>query len=1563
MIDRKELELLVRAQIQGGKDLDAVAKSIANIGDAIKEQSDAAKRGESRIDELKGSLEALALVQKELQGQASAVAYFQKLSATIGKSEANVKKATDRYTEYSKKLDEAGERTEKQQQTLIRYSLAVEKANKSLDSQRSTLASMEKEFRDAGIAVENLAAVQQRNLTLQAELGLVYNRGKESIKSYAAEVRKARDEQAKLDKANADSARNAQLFEQAERRAADAAAARARAAAEVAQARDNRNAEVAGARRLASEQEQELRRGRELAALRQDIIQRSERQTQANLEAARTAQLFEQAERRAADAASARARAAAEVEQSRGNRNAEVAANRRLDAEETERIKRAQQLAALRKDIVDRSATQALVEQADAATKTARSYTTLARAADTLRPKSVSLRDSISQIINPAAQARASLGGLEQEVGELAASVGKIKGPVQDYRGQMDQLLAAQKALGQQASLVDTFNRQVLALRTARAEFVKARADVATYAAGIAQGGDAGAQFAAKLAQAQNQLRGSAAALAQQVQATRESREALRTAGIASNDLATSQRRLNDVARQTVTTMQGLDAATEKYGQSVEKAKRSKIGFRDEGRTTLSYIQRLRGEVLSLVAAYGGLFTVINTARGAIQATQTREGARNQLSISAGTDREAIDADYEYVKAQSDRIGIEFEGAIKNYAKFAASAKLAGRAREEYRYIFETFSEVGRVANLSADNIEGVFKALEQSFSKGKIQAEELRGQLGDRLFGAFQVAARALQGQFPDLDKALKEGKVSSEQLIVIAKEYRKVVAEQLGPATQSLAAQQARLSNAVFDFQLAVGDSGFINSYSEALQKLTRFLGSEDGKKFAQSVGTAFKVLTDVFIVLLDNLDLVLAAMQLFLVYFTYTRFASGIKGVGGAVASFEELTKTVTFSLDSLKNFVKAIPALFAAFSTGFAIGNWAHNEFEIVRAAGTYLVTAMFKAWAVIKASFQAAVETFPVLIREVFEKVVSLVKTAAKNIVGIFASIAEAVGLDGLGAALRGVESKINTAFSGFGKSAGMVSTFRQNLEKELSEINRIRDEMLNDDQGRNVRKGVGSSKAAAATTPYPGKTGPGKNSGGPTEAEIRKRENEIEAITKALEALDAKIDRSQTETLQKQLDAIDSQYAALARRIEKLGGDTGKVFMARLTETIQELRTVTINKFNDDLKKETDAFLKKTGDAEEQAGKRQRLDLQARLGAIVSDYEQLYKELADLRLKYVQNNRDTGELDATRQRLNVAKELRLEQETIKFNTEELNRREQLLNDTIAARDKLLAAVNTQREVGAIDDVEAAKQLNAIQDQYVPKIVQAYETTRLWAIENDKIFANEEQRAVFLATLDAIKAKATGVKTEFSLLNNTIIQGGVKAVDTGLNAIADGLTNIATGQSTVADGFRGMIAGFAQFAAAFLRDIAIMIIKLQFFKMLQGMGGYAGAIGAAGQASMGVKHSGGVIGHYSSGNRTRDVSPSWFANAPRYHSGGVMGLASDEYPTILQRGEEVLSADSPRNIMNGGGMPQSGGGEAGTRIVLVDDRARVPEAMNSPDGERVIMAAVKANVSTLKQWVR
>jgi hypothetical protein len=76
------------------------------------------------------------------------------------------------------------------------------------------------------------------------------------------------------------------------------------------------------------------------------------------------------------------------------------------------------------------------------------------------------------------------------------------------------------------------------------------------------------------------------------------------------------------------------------------------------------------------------------------------------------------------------------------------------------------------------------------------------------------------------------------------------------------------------------------------------------------------------------------------------------------------------------------------------------------------------------------------------------------------------------------------------------------------------------------------------------------------------------------------------------------------------------------------------------------------------------------------------------------------------------------------------------------------------------------------------------------------------------------------------------------------------------------------------------------------------------GELSGALGsgAVGQALAGVFHDGGTVG---AGGVTRAVPVTAFLGAPRMHSGGWAGLAADEVPAILQRGERVLSRDEAR----------------------------------------------------------
>ncbi|MDW7746588.1 tape measure protein [Halomonas sp.] len=164
---------------------------------------------------------------------------------------------------------------------------------------------------------------------------------------------------------------------------------------------------------------------------------------------------------------------------------------------------------------------------------------------------------------------------------------------------------------------------------------------------------------------------------------------------------------------------------------------------------------------------------------------------------------------------------------------------------------------------------------------------------------------------------------------------------------------------------------------------------------------------------------------------------------------------------------------------------------------------------------------------------------------------------------------------------------------------------------------------------------------------------------------------------------------------------------------------------------------------------------------------------------------------------------------------------------------------------------------------------------------------------------------------------------------------------DALTSFAEDIANGRDAIDSLADAFRQFAADFLLQIARMIMQQAIFNALQAMGGGGGGIGGA---IASLFHGGGVVGQ---GGTTRDL----FGTAPRYHTGGIAGLAPDEVPAILRRGEEVLTAADPRHRDNqGGGEPN-----VSVKNVNVFNPADVLEqAMADTAGQKVVLNHARSN---------
>lgn len=299
-------------------------------------------------------------------------------------------------------------------------------------------------------------------------------------------------------------------------------------------------------------------------------------------------------------------------------------------------------------------------------------------------------------------------------------------------------------------------------------------------------------------------------------------------------------------------------------------------------------------------------------------------------------------------------------------------------------------------------------------------------------------------------------------------------------------------------------------------------------------------------------------------------------------------------------------------------------------------------------------------------------------------------------------------------------------------------------------------------------------------------------------------------------------------------------------------------------------------------------------------------------------------------------------------EQLKANQQEA--REQL-NDIVGLdqqRKNLLQEINMAQNAGDSGKTqELVTQLQGVNQQLADAIPKAMELAR--ALGDEKM----------VAQLQKVQLNTAKVGNQFSLMGLSFNQTRQLAGN-----FADGLVgafdNFAQSIANGEDALTALKNAFLQFAADFLRQIATMILKQLIFNALNSlMPGLGLGVGAA--------HTGGLVGSVATGggNTSRQVSPMWFANAMRYHSGGIAGLRPDEVPTILKKNEEVLTEQDPNHRFNRGKDKSSGSGGGGgqsIKQVLVLDQRELSNAVASSHGEKVVITHIKNNAQTIRKML-
>jgi len=168
----------------------------------------------------------------------------------------------------------------------------------------------------------------------------------------------------------------------------------------------------------------------------------------------------------------------------------------------------------------------------------------------------------------------------------------------------------------------------------------------------------------------------------------------------------------------------------------------------------------------------------------------------------------------EFAKAQeiirdvSQELNVPIADASKQFTTLAASVIGAGGNVNDAELVFRGVSEAIKATGGDAEDVKSAIRAMSQIFGKGKVSAEELQGQLGERLPGAVTKFALATNRTLPQLQKDLRDGVVGLNSVmkfvVRLSEDHRDAALEMAGSSAEA----GARMKVTFDELKKNVGD-----------------------------------------------------------------------------------------------------------------------------------------------------------------------------------------------------------------------------------------------------------------------------------------------------------------------------------------------------------------------------------------------------------------------------------------------------------------------------------------------------------------------------------------------------------------------------------------------------------------------------------------------------------------------------------------------------------------------------------------------------------------------------------
>jgi tape measure domain-containing protein len=367
------------------------------------------------------------------------------------------------------------------------------------------------------------------------------------------------------------------------------------------------------------------------------------------------------------------------------------------------------------------------------------------------------------------------------------------------------------------------------------------------------------------------------------------------------NNLAAAINTAQGAFNSLTNTLQQGSRAAIAYGQNIQQG----IGG------AFQRLSSLANTLLNVLRNVSGAITLVFNSL--LNELDKLQGFNAIMSVSTKSSAEAANS-YIFLRKTADQLGVQFDALTGNYAKLVAAIPEGSEKLDIANRAFLGVAMAARTLHSSNQDTQLMFYAITQIASKGIVSMEELRRQLGEKLPGVIQIAAKALNTIPEELEKAIRKGIVVSDKFLpIFGDALIRTFADSAEKASQSVSASMNRLTNVWVDFVKEVLDSGAGQAIVGVFDELR-------------------KKLSDPYVIsrFADLIKNVAERVSSFIANLTADDIRNGFdtfsKGVDMVVTVISKLADAMTWVINNSAKFGAIVGAVGGALAGGAVAGPW-------------------------------------------------------------------------------------------------------------------------------------------------------------------------------------------------------------------------------------------------------------------------------------------------------------------------------------------------------------------------------------------------------------------------------------------------------------------------------------------------------------------------------------------------------------------------------------------------------------------------------------------------------------